>query len=262
MQLPIYQVDAFANRAFEGNPAAVIPLKEWLSDELMQQIAIENNLSETAYFIEREGHFDLRWFTPGFEVDLCGHATLATAHTIFEHLDYQKSAIHFHTKSGELIVKKVANGYQMDFPADFIKAVDCPDVLAEGLGFEPTHCYKGKDDYVVIVATEAELISLDLDFRQIAKLDSRGLIVTAPSEKYDFVSRCFFPQAGIDEDPVTGSAHTALTPYWANRLNKTSLSAKQISARGGEVLCELQGERVLLSGNAVTFLKGAINLNL
>ncbi|MBK8703819.1 MAG: PhzF family phenazine biosynthesis protein [Saprospiraceae bacterium] len=259
MTIPLYQIDAFTNRLFGGNPAAVCPLDSWITDELMQQIAAENNLSETAFFVLRpDGDYDLRWFTPAAEVDLCGHATLATAHVLFRHLGYAKDKIGFHTRSGLLTVVREGEGYLMDFPADRIEHVPAPAILAEALGAEPLEVWKGREDYLVVLPSEADVAALRPDFRKLMALGGRGVLATAPGDNHDFVSRCFFPTYGVDEDPVTGSAHTTLTPYWAARLGKTELRARQISARGGEVGCRLLGDRVELTGQAVTYMAGEI----
>ncbi|MEZ4995213.1 MAG: PhzF family phenazine biosynthesis protein [Saprospiraceae bacterium] len=256
----LYQVDAFTDQLFKGNPAAVVPLETWLADDTMQAIAAENNLAETAYFIPTTDGYHLRWFTPGIEVDLCGHATLATAHVLFEHLDYEEQQIVFHTRSGPLYVIRSENGYRMDFPADFSEVIAPPEALVRALGEIPLEVRKGKDDYLAIFPEEATVRDLQPDFRVLTQLDGRGVIASAPGNEVDFVSRCFFPNAGIDEDPVTGSAHTVMTPYWAGKLNKTTLQARQISARGGNLLCTLDGQRVLLEGRAVTYLEGTFKI--
>lgn len=260
MQISLYQVDAFASNLFEGNPAAVCPLTEWLSDEVMQSIAAENNLSETAFFVPNGADYDLRWFTPGLEVDLCGHATLASAHVLFHHLNYQNKTINFHTRSGLLQVEHADGVYAMNFPADQLEKVAIPTAIVKGLGFTPKEIYRGRDDFMVVVDTQDIVEHLQPDFRALAQLEARGVIVTAPGNEVDFVSRGFFPATGVDEDPVTGSAHTTMTPYWAKKLNKPVLSARQISKRGGSLSCELSGDRVILKGQAITFLEGTINV--
>lgn len=261
MKLPIYQVDAFTNKLFAGNPAAICPLQEWLPDKTMQAIAAENNLAETAFFIPNDSGYKLRWFTPAIEVDLCGHATLATAHVLFTHLDYAQEVIRFQTRSGELWVSQADDWYQMDFPADQLKVVNhIPEAITKSLGFTPQQVYRGRDDYMVIVDNQAQVEALEPDFRILLRLGSRGLIVTAKGDEVDFVSRCFFPPAGIDEDPVTGSAHTSMTPYWAKVLNKTDMTAMQLSSRTGLVKCTLMGDRVILGGQAVTYLQGELEL--
>lgn len=260
MSIPIYQVDAFTETLFKGNPAAVCPMEEWLPNEQLQAIAAENNLSETAFFKPNGNAFDLRWFTPGVEVDLCGHATLATAHVLFQHLGFEQPSIEFHSRSGILKVKQLANAYQMDFPADTIESTVVPTTILKTLGFPPKEIYKGKDDYLVIVNDQSIVESLNPDFRALASLDARGLIVSAPGKEVDFVSRCFYSPTGIDEDPVTGSAHTTMTPYWAEKMGKSELIGRQLSKRGGQVGCKLDGDRVYLSGKAVSYLIGAICL--
>lgn len=260
MTLPLYQIDAFADQLFQGNPAAVCPLSKWLPDARLQAIAAENNLSETAFFVPKGIDYHLRWFTPLVEVDLCGHATLAAAHCLFEHLGVRGQSVSFQTRSGLLAVSRAAEGYMMDLPADNIEETLAPKALKTALGVTPQATYMGREDYLAVLGTEAEVLALKPDFRQLRELRSRGLIVTAPGESTDFVSRCFYPNAGIDEDPVTGSAHTTMTPYWAERLSKQELTARQLSKRGGKLHCTMLGERVALAGNAITFLKGEIYL--
>lgn len=260
MNLPIYQVDAFASKAFEGNPAAVIPLAQWLPDCVLQQIAEENNLSETAFFVAVEQGYELRWFTPLEEVDLCGHATLASAHVLFTHLNYQSKSVCFSTRSGHLQVHKSTHGYTMDFPATDIITTEIPATLLEGLrGVRPQEVLAGFD-YIVVLESEAQVAELQPDFSAWRQLDKRGVVVTAQGENTDFVSRCFFPKLRVDEDPVTGSAHCELAPFWAKYLNKTSLVGKQLSTRTGIVKCDVQGARVVLGGQAVDYLKGEIQL--
>lgn len=252
----LFQVDAFTAQLFGGNPAAVVPLESWLADDLLQSIALENNLSETAFFVPVEGGFHLRWFTPVLEVDLCGHATLATAHVLFEHLGFDGQQIQFQCKSGALYVSRTEQGYRMDFPADVAESIAPPEVLVNALGRIPLEVLRGRDDYLAVFPDEAAVKDLEPDFRKMMELDGRGVIATAPGNYVDFVSRCFFPNAGIDEDPVTGSAHTVMTPYWADKLQKESMEARQISQRGGALHCTLNGQRVFLEGQAVTFLTG------
>ncbi|HIB03842.1 MAG TPA: PhzF family phenazine biosynthesis protein [Candidatus Marinimicrobia bacterium] len=261
MMLPIYQVDAFASELFRGNPAAVVPLEEWLPDTVLLSIALENNLSETAYLVPDRNGYHIRWFTPVVEVALCGHATLASAHVVFSELGFDGETIEFQSKSGPLTVKCGGSGYIMDFPAEPSDSCDVPKPLTEGLGLEPDLVMKGTD-YLAVVSTQLQIEKLAPDFRKLARLKSRGLIVTAPGDDCDFVSRCFFPQTGIDEDPVTGSAHCQMTPYWVDRLGKSKLVARQLSARGGEVICKMQGDRVLLEGQAVKYLEGKIEIPL
>ncbi|MGD8428285.1 MAG: PhzF family phenazine biosynthesis protein [Balneolaceae bacterium] len=257
MKLTLYQVDAFAQKIFEGNPAAVCPLHEWLPDELMQNIAMENNLSETAFFVEQKNDYRLRWFTPATEVNLCGHATLATAHVLFNHLGYAQDVIHFDSNSGELRVRKDEDRLVMNFPVSELSRVDVPDFLEEAVGVPAQELYKDTD-YLYIVEDEEQVRNLEPDVRLMKRANVRGVIVTALGKDVDFVSRFFAPAAGVDEDPVTGSAHTMLTPYWSNRLGKPELVGRQISKRGGTVYCTLQGDRVDLGGYACTVMQGKI----
>lgn len=259
MKLRQYQVDAFTDRPFHGNPAAVCPLQAWLPDTLMQAIAGENNLSETAFFVPSDRGFALRWFTPIREVDLCGHATLASAHVLFSHLNFQGESIHFQTRSGDLIVRRQDARLVMDFPSCPPRPCTLPEGLAEGLGRTPLEVLAG-DDYLAVFASEAEVRSLLPDHTRLAQLDLRGVCVTAPGDTVDFVSRFFAPKYGIQEDPVTGSAHCQLAPYWSARLGRPALSARQVSGRGGEIGCEVTGQRVLLSGHAVTVMTAEIHL--
>ncbi|HRO46901.1 PhzF family phenazine biosynthesis protein [Agriterribacter sp.] len=260
MTISIYQADAFTQHIFGGNPAAVCPLEEWLPDALMQNIALENNLAETAFIVPENDGYYIRWFTPAVEVDLCGHATLAAAHVFFTHLNYPGKEISFHSRSGLLKVTRQKNGQlTLDFPADRFESVtDIPAAIGEGLGITVNEVYKGKFDYMVVVNDQQTIEQLQPDFKILATLKSRGVLATARGNEADFVSRCFFPQSGIDEDPVTGSAHTLLTPYWAGVLGKNTLKAIQLSARKGYLDCELSGDRVLMSGYAVTYMKGEI----
>ena len=260
MKLSLYQIDAFANKVFEGNPAAVIPLENWLPTKTMQLIASENNLSETAFFCPSDNNYEIRWFTPKDEVELCGHATLASAYVLFNLLNYKTEQIEVNSLSGSLIVKKINDLFRLDFPSQ--KPIKCkmPRLLTEGLGRESNNCYKN-EDYLVIFETEDEIANINPDFNKLKNLDSRGVIITAPGLNYDFVSRAFFPKYGILEDPVTGSAHTKLIPYWAEKLEKTKLIAKQISKRGGELFCENNKNRVYISGYAKLYMKGEIEIN-
>jgi PhzF family phenazine biosynthesis protein len=264
MKLRLFQVDAFADRVFAGNPAAVIPLDAWLPDATMLSIAIENNLSETAYFVAEGDNYGLRWFTPGGEVDLCGHATLATAHVLFTELGAGSGDLVFTTRSGELRVRQAEHGYAMDFPSQAPRAPqdgECAEVdaVVAALGGAPQTVLVS-EDWVAVYETEAEVAALRPRMDALAELGLRGVLATAPGKQHDFISRCFFPAYGIPEDPVTGSAHCQLTPYWAERLDKHELRARQISQRGGEVGCRLAGDRVHLSGQAVSFLRGEIQL--
>ncbi len=258
MNLDIYQVDAFSGKCFGGNPAAVIPLNEWLPDATLQKIASENNLSETAFFIQKNGHFDLRWFTPVFEVDLCGHATLATAHVLWQELGFEKDSIKFQSKSGELGVKRDDRLYVLDFPTDRLEKTEVPDIIKASLNVNILEIYKGREDYLLLLESQSVLESLKPNFNKLAELKTRGVIATSTGSDVDFVSRCFFPYFGIDEDPVTGSAHTTLAPFWSEKLGKTTMTARQISPRGGFLKIESKGERTAIAGEAVTYLKGKV----
>jgi PhzF family phenazine biosynthesis protein len=260
MKIRQYQVDAFTEKLFAGNPAAVCPLDAWLDDDLLQAIAEENNLSETAFFVPHENGFQLRWFTPVAEVDLCGHATLASAHVLFEELGYPNSSIEFDTRSGKLFVGKMKGRLVMEFPVVHVQPCEPPLALLDALGKTPREVLVG-DDYIAVFDNEVDVLALIPDLVVLKRLDRRGVIVTAPGTQTDFVSRFFAPKLGIAEDPVTGSAHCALTPYWAPKLGKTNLTGFQASKRGGYVGCELRGDRVLLTGIAVTFMKAEIELH-
>lgn len=261
MEIAIYQVDAFARRQFAGNPAAVCPLKEWLPEATMQAIAAENNLAETAFFVPEARGYRLRWFTPTVEVDLCGHATLAAAFVLFEYLRYKKDAITFHSRSGELSVTREGRRLCLDFPALMPQRTGAPPSLIEGLGVQPLEVWKAMD-YMVVLPSEEDVRTVQPSWGTLAQAGGRGVIVTAPgaSKGIDFVSRFFAPAAGINEDPVTGSAHCMLTPYWAKRLGKTALHAWQLSARGGELWLKLRGDRVLIAGEVQPYLKGKIDV--
>ncbi|MES2807590.1 MAG: PhzF family phenazine biosynthesis protein [Bacteroidota bacterium] len=259
MTIPIYQADAFTDQLFGGNPAAICPLTEWLPDEVMQKIAVENNLAETAFFVKTANSYKLRWFTPEYEIDLCGHATLASAHILFTELNYQDDTIHFETvKSGVLTVTRNDDKYTLDFPSRVPIPIEAPNGLIEALGGILPKAILRSRDFFVVYENEREVAELAPDFFALSKMDTVGIIVTAPGDSVDFVSRFFAPGAGIPEDPVTGSAHCNLIPYWAKELGKNELHAYQISARKGELWCELQGDRVLMAGKAVTYLKGEI----
>ncbi|HYW35618.1 MAG TPA: PhzF family phenazine biosynthesis protein [Balneolaceae bacterium] len=258
MEFELFQVDAFTDEIFKGNPAAVCPLDEWLPVDTMQNIAMENNLSETAFFVKEESGFRLRWFTPKAEVDLCGHATLATAHVLFKHKSYSQSSVSFFTRSGELKVAKRGDGYAMNFPAKPTPREAPPLDLYHGINGEIADEVYKSDDFMLVFDKEEKVRNIKPNFSLISMVDARGVIVTAPGNKVDFVSRFFAPAVGVDEDPVTGSAHTMLTPYWARRLNKKELTAQQISKRGGTLKCRLLNEdRVEISGQACTYLKGS-----
>lgn len=257
MELPIFQVDAFAGSVFSGNPAAVCPLGEWLPDETLQAIATENNLSETAFFVRQNGHFDLRWFTPACEVDLCGHATLGTAHVLFDELHEPGDLLRFQTKSGELIVRRDGDRLAMDFPARPPAPVEPDPALVSAIGGSPVEILAARD-YLIRYGAAQEVRSLSPNMEALKKIDRFAFIATAPGVDCDFVSRFFAPGKGVPEDPVTGSAHCTLIPYWAKELGKTNLHARQISARGGELFCELRGDRVQIAGYTALFLKGSI----
>ena len=261
MKLAIYQIDAFAEKPFEGNPAAVVPLEEWLPDTTMQAIAGENNLAETAFFVPAKGDYHIRWFTPKKEVKLCGHATLASAFVLFNSLGYARDTIVFDSLSGPLAVTKANNWLTLDFPAQ--KPVSCaiPDELVLGLGKTPSECY-ANEDFVAVFENAREISSIKPVYSYLEKLDHRGVIVTASATEFDFVARFFAPKYGIPEDPVTGSAYTQLTPYWAEKTGKTKLRAKQISPRSGKLRCELKGDRVLITGSAIQFMCGSIEFEI
>ena len=261
MKLKYYQVDAFAENVFKGNPAGVI-FSELDDETLMQKIAFENNLSETAFISRKNDEYFIRWFTPYCEVDLCGHATLASAYIYFHYIDKNSNKFIVNSKSGYLEITKKDDSFSMNFPVDSINELtkDLPEIDSF-LGQKPSKIYRGRDDYLCIFSNESDVANLRPNFSSSTIINSRGIIASAKSNKYDFVSRCFFPQTGVNEDPVTGSAHTTLIPYWSKILNKTSLIAKQISHRGGILECELENDRVIISGKAVLFLDGEITLN-
>ena len=257
----MYQVDAFANKLFSGNPAAVVILESPLKDDVMQSIAAENNLSETAFVSINESRFSIRWFTPSIEVDLCGHATLASARILFEYYPtLAGKEINFDSKSGNLKVTKDGRGLCLNFPADYPIEVESNSLFFEILGIEPLKLLRGKDDYLAVFSNQQQVEEIQPKFSPLKKLDARGLVISAPGDEVDFVSRCFYPEAGIEEDPVTGSAHTMLTPYWATQLNKNELDAHQLSKRGGKLNCSLANERVLISGDSVIYFEGTISI--
>jgi PhzF family phenazine biosynthesis protein len=263
MRVPLYQVDAFATERFSGNPAAVCPLEEWLPDTLMQQIAAENNLPETAFFVAEgaAGHsYALRWFTPVAEVDLCGHATLASAHVIFSHLEPGRSKVQFRTLSGELTVTQDEKRLILDFPAWPASPVDLPDGLADALGANPDEILSPGRDLMAIFSDERAVRDINPDFAGLKTVDTFGVIVSAPGDECDFVTRFFAPRMGIDEDPVTGSAYCTAIPYWAERLGKSELVAKQLSKRGGTIYGKARGDRVDIGGHAIEILTGQITL--
>lgn len=256
MRLPLYQIDAFTNRPFSGNPAAVLPLQAWLPDETLQSIALENNLSETVFFVLEENGYRIRWFTPKVEVDLCGHATLAAGFVLMTELRPELQQVRFQSRSGELVVMRARDRFTLDFPSRPPEKLDALEGLEAALGLKPLELWKSRD-VMAVLDSEATVRGLKPDHSLLAKLPMWSLIVTAPGENVDFVSRFFGPAQGIEEDPVTGSSHCTLIPYWAERLGKQKLHALQVSARGGELWCELAGDRVKISGQAVKVVEGA-----
>ncbi len=259
MKLTVYQIDAFAERPFEGNPAAVIPLQEWLPDTIMLSIAEENNLSETAFFVPEDDNFHIRWFTPTSEVKLCGHATLAASFVLFNCLNYKSDTVLFNSLSGQLTVTKNGKLLTLNFPNQSPTPCEAPTQLIKGLGITPDECYRA-EDYIAVFENENDVSKITPDHSQLENLDLRGVILTAPSSQTDFVARFFAPKLGVSEDPVTGSAYTQLAPYWSKVLNKNTLTAKQISPRGGKLTCELKDNRVFISGRAVKYLEGTIEI--
>jgi PhzF family phenazine biosynthesis protein len=259
MKIPLYQVDAFTGRLFGGNPAAVCPLDSWLDDEALQAIAAENNLSATAYFVPVADGFQLRWFTPQVEVDLCGHATLASAFVLMNHLEPGRKEVRFRIKSGDLRVTRTEDLFTLDFPALPAAPCDVPEELIEALGIKPQEVWAAKA-YMAVYESEDEVLDLRPNMEQLSRLDKDAVIVTAPGQTADFVSRFFAPALGIPEDPVTGSAHCTLIPYWSDCLGKQTLLAHQVSKRGGELLCQDLGDRVKMAGRAVLFANGTIHL--
>ena len=261
MKYTIYQVDAFAEKVFQGNPAAVVPLEDWLEDKLMQEIAMENNLSETAFFVKTDAGYHIRWFTPEFEIDLCGHATLASAYIIKNFVEPHLAEINFTTqKAGALRAMAKDGIYTLDFPSRMPQPCQTPRQLLKSLGITTAVEVLKSRDYFVVLPNEDAVKNADPDFTLIKELDSVGVIVTAKGQSADVVSRCFYPGAGIPEDPVTGSAHCNIIPYWSEKLGKSKLFCKQLSQRGGDLHCELQGDRVLMSGKCVLYLEGEINV--
>ena len=260
MKIPIYQVDAFASVIFKGNPAAVCPLKEWLPDQVMQNIAMENNLSETAFFIEDNGIYHIRWFTPKAELDLAGHPTLATAHIILNELDKNINTINFQTKIGDTLkVNLDKNLYIMDFPSRPPKNINEIEILYEALGKKPRELLAHRD-LIAIFDNEEEIQSISPNMSKLMQLSYPSIVITAIGNEVDFVSRNFAPKLGIPEDPVTGSSHCELIPYWSKILNKNEMIAHQLSERGGEIYCGYNNERVSLGGEAITFLRGEIEI--
>ncbi|RVT76684.1 PhzF family phenazine biosynthesis protein [Flavobacterium sufflavum] len=255
--MKIYQIDAFTKSVFSGNPAAVCPLEEWISDEIMLKIAAENNLAETAFYVKNGDKYEIRWFTPKVEVDLCGHATLAAAYVLFHYENHSDSVITFQSpRSGDLTVTKEGDLLSLNFPVDKLEPIPLTNEILDAFDSKPQLAFKGKTDYMLVFNNEEEILNLKPNFEKISKLNVRGVIVTAQGDNSDFVSRFFAPQSGVNEDPVTGSAHTTLIPYWAKELNKTSLSAIQLSERKGYLDCELLENRVRISGYAACYLIG------
>ena len=262
MKYKLYQVDAFTDKLFGGNPAAVCPLSEWLSDELLQKIAMENNLAETVFYVAQDSHYEIRWFTPVVEVDLCGHATLAAAFILFNREGYSGDSIRFYSpRSGNLNVSKSLDWLTLDFPVDIYQNIPISDEILRCFDKPPLEAFKGKTDYMLVYENESDIREIRPQFEAISALKARGVIITAKGDNVDFVSRFFAPQSGIIEDPVTGSAHTTLTPYWSEKLNKTELSAIQISERKGYLKCKLMGNRIEISGQAKLYLAGEIYLD-
>jgi PhzF family phenazine biosynthesis protein len=257
MELSIFQVDAFSSKVFGGNPAAICPLEKWLPDATLQSVASENNLSETAYFVPTGDRYHLRWFTPAAEMDLCGHATLASAYVLFHELQYSNESVYFDTKSGELVVKREGDLLVMDFPSRPPKPVNADARLAAAMGGNPKEILASRD-YFLVYDTEEEVLALQPDMAALSRLDKPTFIATARGKNCDFVSRFFAPTLGVPEDPVTGSAHCTLIPYWAAKLGKDLLHAWQVSARRGELFCKLAGDRVEMAGHAALYLKGQI----
>lgn len=260
MKLPIYQIDAFADQPFQGNPAAVVPLEDWLPDTVMQSIAEENNLAETAFFVLKNETSYIRWFTPTKEVKLCGHATLAAAYVLFHILAYPKEVITSDSLSGPLYVSRKDDLLILDFPARPPIACPVPEALIKGLGSTPVYCLSN-ENFVAVFETEEAVRNIVPNHTWLSQLDLSAVIVTSPSDEYDFIARVFAPNYGIPEDHVTGSAYTELMPYWSERLGRSTLNAKQISARGGKVFCEQQQDRVLIGGRACKYMEGWINVN-
>jgi PhzF family phenazine biosynthesis protein len=258
--LTLYQVDAFASTLFEGNPAAVCPLESWLTDQEMQNIAAENNLSETAFFVPEGDGFYIRWFTPNEEVALCGHATLATAHVIFEEIGFKGEVIKFNCLSGELLVRKNGNGLMMDFPALPYQSIEFSSELQHLNLKKPQHVLQSQFDLMFVYEHENDVIKASPDLNAVAQLDYRGLILTAPGENTDIYSRCFYPGCNVPEDPVTGSAHCVIAPYWCERWGKSCIDAMQGGARRGKLRCEVNGGRVYLYGTCKLYMQGTIYL--
>ncbi|WP_262914552.1 PhzF family phenazine biosynthesis protein [Pontibacter vulgaris] len=260
-KIKLYQIDAFTDKVFGGNPAAVCVLDAWLDDAKMQSIAAENNLAETAFVVKTGEDYEIRWFTPTVEVDLCGHATLAAAYVLFRYYNHPTNPVKLYSRrSGLLTVEKQGNALTLNFPTDKLEKTETPEALVKAFGKAPLETYKGKTDYLLIYTSEDDVACFAPDINLINSVEARGVIVSAPGNGVDFVSRFFCPQVGISEDPVTGSAHTTLTPYWNKKLDKKTLTAKQLSKRQGDLTCEYLGDRVKITGNAVTYLTGEIEV--
>jgi len=258
-EIPIYQVDAFTHGPFTGNPAAVCVLTDPVTPETIQKIAMENNLSETSFIKRGKNDWLIRWFTPETEVDLCGHATLASAFVLLNILEPQSNEVIFRSRvMGHLTVRRRGDLLELDFPADTLSECELPPALGQSLGIRPAECHMGRSDFLLLYCSEDDILALRPDFRMLAGTEARGVIVTAPGKEVDFVSRFFCPGVGIDEDPVTGSAHTTLTPFWSERLKKDHLTARQLSSRGGYLECSLKDDRTLIAGRASLYLKGEI----
>jgi len=258
-KIKIFQVDAFSDRLFSGNPAAVCVIEEWISDHLMQSVAAENNLSETAFIVPAKDYYEIRWFTPAVEVELCGHATLASAYVLFNLEGYKATEIRFYSRfSGELKVSMDGDILYLDFPSDTLAGIGNMPEITECIGMQPAGIFRGRTDIITMLNHEDEVRNLQPDFPGIEKLEARGLIVTAKGESTDFVSRFFAPRCGINEDPVTGSAHTSLIPLWSQKLGKNKMTALQLSKRGGRLWCENKGDRCLIGGMAKLYMKGEI----
>lgn len=261
MKQKIYQIDAFTNKVFSGNPAAVCPLDKWLSDDILLKIAAENNLAETAFYVKNDNHFEIRWFTPTVEVNLCGHATLATAFVLFNHENYAENNIEFYSpRSGILTVTKNGEFLTLNFPTDKFEAVTINSELTNCFDLHPKLAFKGKNHYLFVYENEENIVNIVPNFDEISKLNNDGVIISAKGNNVDFVSRFFAPQIGINEDPVTGSAHTTLIPYWAKQLNKTELTAIQLSERKGHLQCRYLNDRVEISGQGKLYLTGEIHI--
>lgn len=260
MEIDLYQIDAFTSEPFRGNPAAVCPLPEWIDDGVMQNIALENNLAETAFFVEQGETAALRWFTPTAEIELCGHATLAAGYLLLVHLERCEGEVRFTTLSGELVVRRDSERLRLDLPAWPASPAEPPDALTRGVSPKPAEIHVARKNYLIVYESEAEVRALAPDMGALATLHPHGVIATAPGTDFDFVSRYFAPSWGVPEDPATGSAHCTLAPYWAERLGKTELRAFQASSRGAEIDCSVSGDRVALAGNCALYLEGKIRI--